>query len=202
MKLVVALALSSAAAFQAPVGTSKPAALKGAPVDEFEVGVQPPAGFFDPLNYCETQPESFARRRAVERKHGRVAMMAMVGCLLHNADVEFPGYLSKSQNLKFSDIPNGLYGITKVPSAGLLQIAIFVGFIELFWWPASNYSGDYGCGFFGAKYEGEEKVKKLNAEMANGRLAMLGIAGAMLAEGQTGQTLQEQLLALNFNPFA
>ena len=38
--------------------------------------------------------------------------------------------------------------------------------------------------------------------MANGRLAMLGVAGAMLAEGQTGQTLSEQLLALNFNPFA
>lgn len=50
----------------------------------------------------------------MERKHGRIAMMAMVGCLIHNADVEFPGYLSKSANLKFSDIPNGLYGITKV----------------------------------------------------------------------------------------
>jgi len=31
---------------------------------------------------------------------------------------------------------------------------------------------------------------------------MLGMAGAMLAEGQTGQTLQEQLLTLSFNPFA
>eukprot|EP00635_Sarcinochrysidales_sp_CCMP3193_P008317 CAMPEP_0118897086 /NCGR_PEP_ID=MMETSP1166-20130328/4632_1 /TAXON_ID=1104430 /ORGANISM="Chrysoreinhardia sp, Strain CCMP3193" /LENGTH=205 /DNA_ID=CAMNT_0006836153 /DNA_START=120 /DNA_END=737 /DNA_ORIENTATION=- len=171
-------------------------------VDEFVIGVQPPAGFFDPLNYCETQPESFARRRAVERKHGRIAMMAMTGCLIHNADIEFPGYLSKSANLKFSDIPNGLYGITKVPSAGLLQIILFVGLIEVAWWPASNYSGDYGCGFFGAKYDDEEKTQKLNAEMANGRLAMLGIAGAMFAEGQTGQTLQEQLLTLNFNPFA
>mmetsp|Transcript_17865 Transcript_17865/g.56017 ORF Transcript_17865/g.56017 Transcript_17865/m.56017 type:complete len:208 (+) Transcript_17865:89-712(+) len=198
MKLVVALLVSSAAAFVAPVSQSatlsaSKVAVRGAPVDEFEIGVQPPAGFFDPLNYCETQPESFARRRAVERKHGRVAMMAVVGLLLHNADVEFPGYLSKSQNLKFSDIPNGLTGITKVPSAGLLQIIVFVGFIELFWWPASNYSGDYGCGFFGAKYEGAEKVQKLNAEMANGRLAMLGIAGAMFAEGQTGMTLAEQL---------
>ena len=38
--------------------------------------------------------------------------------------------------------------------------------------------------------------------MANGRLAMLGVAGNMLAEGQTGMTFKEQLLALNFNPFA
>jgi len=121
---------------------------------------------------------------------------------VHNADIEFPGYLSTSQQIKFSDIPNGIYGITKVPSAGLLQILLFAGFVELAWWPASNYSGDYDCGFFGQKYEGEEKVTKLNAEMANGRLAMLGVAGSMLAEGQTGQTLQEQLLALNFNPFS
>ena len=138
----------------------------------------------------------------MERKHGRVTMMAFVGIILHNANVEFPGYLSKSQELKFSDIPNGIYGLSKVPSAGLLQILLFFGIVELAWWPASNYSGDYGVGFFGQKYEGEEKLQKLNAEMANGRLAMLGVAGAMLAEGQTGQTLGEQLLALNFNPFA
>jgi len=129
-------------------------------------------------------------------------MMAVVGLLFHNADIEFPGYLSLSQKLKFSDIPNGLYGITKVPAAGIAQILLLTGLIEMAWWPASKYDGDYGCGFFGAKYEGEEKVRKLNAEMANGRLAMLGIAGAMFAEGQTGQTLKEQLETLNFNPFA
>ena len=164
--------------------------------------MQPPAGFFDPLNYCEDQPESFVRRRAVERKHGRIAMVAITGVLVHNAQIEFPGYLSKSADLKFSDVPNGFKGIFAVPPAGLLQILLFVGLVELAWWPANNYSGDYGTGFFGAKYEGEEKLQKLNAEMANGRLAMLGVAGAMLAEGQTGETLSEQLLALNFNPFA
>ena len=93
------------------------------------------------LNYCEDQPESFVRRRAVERKHGRIAMMAMTGILVHNADIEFPGYLSKSQDLKFHDIPNGIAGISKVPSAGLLQILLFTGLIELAWWPANNYSG-------------------------------------------------------------
>jgi len=193
--------LAPAAAFLAPVApTAAVAPVKA--VEEFEVGVQAPAGFFDPLNYCEDQPESFARRRAVERKHGRISMVAFVGILVHNADIEFPGYLSKSQGLKFSDIPDGIAGFSKIPSAGLLQIFLLTGIIELAWWPASNYSGDYGVGFFGTKYEGEEKLQKLNAEMANGRLAMLGVAGNMLAEGQTGMTFKEQLLALNFNPFA
>merc|ERR1719310_2600681 len=74
--------------------------MNAASVDESVIGVQAPAGFFDPLDYCTTQPESFERRRAVERKHGRIAMVAMTGCLLHNADVEFPGYLLVS--LRFS----------------------------------------------------------------------------------------------------
>ena len=198
MKLILALA-TSVAAFQAPVSqTARASALKA--VDETVVGVQAPAGFLDPLGFVEKDgPEAFIRRRAVERKHGRVSMAAMTGILVHNADIEFPGYLSKSADLKFSDVPNGFKGIFAVPPAGLLQILLFFGLVELAWWPANNYSGDYGCGFFGETYEGEEKVKKLNAEMANGRLAMLGVAGAMFAEGQTGQTFAEQLDALNFS---
>ena len=198
MKLLLALA-TSVAAFQAPVSqTARTSALKA--VDETVVGVQAPAGFLDPLGFVEKDgPEAFIRRRAVERKHGRVSMAAMTGILVHNADIEFPGYLSKSADLKFSDVPNGFKGIFAVPPAGLLQILLFFGLVELAWWPANNYSGDYGCGFFGETYEGEEKVKKLNAEMANGRLAMLGVAGAMFAEGQTGQTFAEQLDALNFS---
>lgn len=139
-------------------------------VDESVIGVQAPAGFYDPLGLVAKDGEAaFIRRRAVERKHGRIAMMAMVGVLVHNADIEFPGYLSLSENLKFSDIPNGFKGIFAVPAAGLAQILAFAALVELAWWPASNYSGDYGCGFFGTQYEGEEKITKLNAEMANGK---------------------------------
>ena len=98
-------------------------------------------------------------------------------------------------------VPDGLNGFFSIPGAGIAQILLFCGLVELAWWPANNYSGDYGVGFFGTSYEGEEKTKKLNAEMANGRLAMLGIAGAMFAEGQTGETLAQQFENLSFLPF-
>ena len=200
MKLAIALCLSSAAAFQAPAAAPAATALRA--VDESQLGVQAPAGFLDPLGFvAKDGPEAFVRRRAVERKHGRIAMVAITGCVLHNADVEFPGYLSLSQQLKFSDIPNGGQGIFNIPAAGVAQILLFCGLVEMAWWPASKYDGDYNVGFFGEKLSPEKKTQKLNAEMANGRLAMLGIFGNMVAEAQTGQTLGEQMGAGNMIPF-
>merc|ERR1712224_1105794 len=94
------------------------------------------------------------------------AMVAITGCVLHNADVEFPGYLSLSQQLKFSDIPNGGQGIFNIPAAGVAQILLFCGLVEMAWWPASKYDGDYNVGFFGEKLSPE---KKTEAERRDGQ---------------------------------
>lgn len=155
--VAVVLLMAGAMAFTSSVQKLPAAARMSAntvtmEVDEMIIGVQPPAGFYDPVGFvAKDGPEAFIRRRAVERKHGRVCMAAITGYIIHNADIEFPGYLSVSENLKFSDIPNGFKGIFTVPAAGLAQILAFIALIELAWWPASNYSGDYGCGFFGMR---------------------------------------------------
>ena len=60
-------------------------------VNELELGATEPLGVFDPLGWIDTQPESFERRRAVERKHGRIAMAAVVGTIVHNNHIVFDG---------------------------------------------------------------------------------------------------------------
>ncbi|CAM9095624.1 unnamed protein product, partial [Chrysoparadoxa australica] len=42
-------------------------------------------GVFDPLGFSEDEPSLF-RRRAVELKHGRVAMLACVGCFARQSE--------------------------------------------------------------------------------------------------------------------
>merc|ERR1719326_2239454 len=100
-----------------------------------------------------TEPESFERRRAVERKHGRIAMVASIGIIVHNNHIVFDGYISPSNDLKFSDVPTGFSGLFSIPAAGLAQILAFFALVELAWMPASKYDGDYGVGYFGTNIE-------------------------------------------------
>jgi len=219
MKSVVALlALASSAAAFAPQGQSvKSTALQGNvnPLDP-SIGVTAPLGLYDPMEWLDPakDPASsfatfharFERRRAVERKHGRIAMVAVVGMLFHNADIEFPGYISKELGIRFADIPNGMAGLTSIPTAGLSQIVFACGVVELAIWPAKNYSGDYGTGYgrpFVPNFlEGEELKNKLDMEINQGRAAMLGIFGAMVGEAITGQTLAEQYASNNLGLFS
>ena len=124
-------------------------------------------------------------------------MVAVVGMLIHNAGIEFPGYLSPSQGIAFSDVSDGFTGIFDVPFLGLVQILLLCGFIEAGIWPASNYSGDYGTGYFGKTLQGEELKFKLDMELNQGRAAMLGIFGAMLGEGIQGETLAQHIANAN-----
>jgi light-harvesting complex I chlorophyll a/b binding protein 1 len=200
MKLAIATLLAGSAAAFAPAQTSK--TTSALQVSELELGAIEPLGVYDPLGWLETQPESFERRRAVERKHGRVAMAAVVGIIVHNNHITFDGYLSPSANLKFSDVPTGTDGIRAIPTAGLAQILAFFALVELAWMPASKYDGDYGVGYFGTNVEDpEEKARKLNVEINNGRAAMMGVMGNMVAEQLTGQTMYEQYAGGHISPF-
>ncbi|CAK0853233.1 unnamed protein product [Prorocentrum cordatum] len=146
-------------------------------------------GFWDPAGFTfDGSVENFARRRQTELKHGRVSMLATMGYITPEVSGKFPGYLSPSSELKFADIPNGLGAISKVPAAGWAQIVAYAAFCEL----SQNQSagtpaakGDFGWKVLTAS-DPTERQKKLAAEIANGRLAMVAIIGMFFQDGLTG----------------
>merc|ERR1712157_145511 len=101
---------------------------------------------------------------------------------------------SPSMGLKFEDIPNGLAAVSKIPALGWVQMVAYAGYRELSGPTTraantSDYSditpGDYG--FKVLTSDGPvELTKKLNAEIANGRLAMMAIMGMFFQDGLTG----------------
>merc|ERR1719188_91139 len=114
--------------------------------------------------------------------------MATMGYITPEITGKIPGYLSPSAGLKFADIPNGLAAISKVPVLGWAQIAAYFGFCEFsggFEDYKSGTPGDYGFKVLTSD-DPAEKTKKLSAEIANGRLAMVAIIGMFFQDGLTG----------------
>jgi len=109
---------------------------------------------------------------------------------------KLPGFISPSMGMKFSDVPNGLGALSKMSPLGILQIVIFAGLVELNIYneQINGEPGNYGAGFLGARSVGfmaniadpVKRKEKLNAELANGRLAMMAIIGMFFQDGLTG----------------
>merc|ERR1712176_668349 len=196
------------------VGTTGPEMwLPPAGAFENELGVQPPVGFWDPAGFCNDGDElDFYRRRCVELKHGRVSMLACIGYIVPEY-FKWPGYLSPSSNIKFADVPNGIGALTKVPAVGWTQIVFFGLAMELFAayqdenlppgklssrlvvaltavkdWPNNYTFGPFGIPNAPSIADPEVRKKKLNAELANGRLAMVAIMAMLFQNGTVGTT--------------
>lgn len=57
-----------------------------------------PFGFFDPLDLCPPDKENFSKYRESELKHGRIAMLAVLGVIIGESQFTF-----------FGDSINGLF---------------------------------------------------------------------------------------------
>merc|ERR1719198_799258 len=91
---------------------------------EGDLGVLPPLGVFDPLGLIETR--DMRRFEIMEIKHGRAAMLGFLHVIALKAGIVVPGYLSITQDLKFSDMPTGcLSSLEALPTLGWLQIMAF-----------------------------------------------------------------------------
>jgi light-harvesting complex I chlorophyll a/b binding protein 1 len=111
-------------------------------------------------------------------------MAATVGTLVQQTS-HFSGFLSPSADLKFSDVPNGLAALSAVPLAGWCQMIVVIGLHEvLIRQRADKAPGNFGLGYLGLKMDDQSsaQLRALNVELANGRLAMLGILGMWASE--------------------
>ena len=106
--LALFLLFSSALGFL-PLPPSRPlTSLSAVEVNQKNIGVlRPFSGIYDPLNLMADGDEAFRRRRISEIKHGRVAMVAVIGNLAPQLGIVFPGYISTSEKVLFSDVATG-----------------------------------------------------------------------------------------------
>jgi len=187
MKTTIAASLiASAAAFAPAAQTASKSSLNAF---EDALGAQAPLGFFDPLGLLDgVGQERFDRLRTVELKHGRISQLAVLGHIVTTAGVRLPGDIDY-HGTSFESIPTGLGAIDAVPKSGIIQMILFVGFLELFVMKdvtgEAEFPGDFRNGFidFGwDSFDEETKLKKRAIELNNGRAAQMGILALMVHE--------------------
>ena len=192
MKTAIFASLIAAASAFAPSKVAQTSTALNA--FESELGAQPPLGFFDPLGLLDdADQERFDRLRYVEIKHGRIAQLAFLGNIITRAGVHLPGTIDKA-GTTFDSIPDGYAAIQAIPGAGLTQIILFVGFLELGVMKdatgEAEFPGDFRNGFldFGwDSFDEETKLSKRAIELNQGRAAMMGILGLMVHEQLGGE---------------
>jgi len=190
MKTVAILSLlaGSAVAFAPSQQTSRSSTSLAA--YEESLGSQPPLGFWDPLGMLDgADQERFDRLRYVEIKHGRIAMLAVLGHIHTAFGARVPGNIDYS-GTSFASVKTGIAGLKDIPTAGLLQIVAFIGFLELFVMKdkgLGEYPGDLRNGMFLWKASEEEQLQKRAIELNNGRAAQMGILGLMVHEMLDGE---------------
>jgi Chlorophyll A-B binding protein len=195
----LALAVSSVDAFAAKKG----AKAKVASFDT-DFGATLPLGFFDPLGLvADGDQAKFDRLRLVEIKHGRIAMIAIVGYLVQEAGIRLPGNLDLAGD-KFADIPNGWAAVEAIPYLGKLQIFAFIGALEVFVmrdFVGGDFVGDLRNNYIDFGWDTFDEATKLNKrtiELNQGRAAMMGILGLMVHD-QLGVSLIPAASSLEYD---
>merc|ERR1719313_729847 len=216
----MALALSmSSLSFNAPIvaPASRTAGVSMMDLDGLKTqakSLNPVVGFWDPLNlsggefWGDSNAATIGFLREAEIKHGRVAMAAFVGYIVHANDIRFPW--APFAGVGIGESPQALW--QGLPEAAKWQIILTVAFFE-FWRENSYILSSEGeahymrggkPGYFptfaqlphpvpfdlfdpfglSKNASPEKKAKGLLAEVNNGRLAQIGIFG-FLSESQT-----------------
>merc|ERR1719451_280381 len=137
----------------------------------------PVVGYFDPLNLAsaefwdQSNEATIGFLRHAEMKHGRVAMAGFVGYIVHENGIHWPWALSNSFDFwSESSYVLETDGTKHYMRGG--KPGYFPTFNEIPHPVPLNLFDPFG---FTKKLSAEQKAKKLNIEVNNGRLAMLGL---------------------------
>lgn len=224
MKLVSLLSLAASASAFAPTATTK--SRQSVAVQESKGDLEalasdlnPVVRFYDPLNLAEaefwgtTNEETIGFLRHAEIKHGRVAMFAFVGYIVHANGIKFP-WAMQMDGTPFPTSTNPPELWDAVSDSAKWQIFSLIAFLE-FWSELSSPNhthymkggkpGDfpdfesgpdgiphpvpfnlYDPFKFSKNKSEEKKARGLKVELNNGRLAMLGIFGFLAADSVPG----------------
>jgi len=183
------LALAASAAAFAPSGVKRTRAGRRAMSMDFksEIGAQPPLGFWDPFGYLDgASQERFDRLRAVETKHGRISMLAVLGHLVTTAGVRLPGAYDLAGD-KFADVPTGFAAFSKFNAGAVAQIVLFIGLMEMgYSVKADEIAADCEARMDKLGWSDKRKDSKRAIELNNGRAAQMGILALMVHEKLDG----------------
>jgi hypothetical protein len=162
---------------------------------------------WDPAGFCKGDEATFDRYREAEVKHGRVAMLAVVGLVVqHYAHIKY--FIMPDGVTPMDDVPNGLGALTSEPGGqGFAILVLLAGIVELgvLKAPEGSKPWEFGdpAGFREFMVDMDDATLK-SYEIEHGRLAMLGFIGAVMAECLTGYDAVDQwgywrLTLSNFN---
>eukprot|EP00816_Leptocylindrus_hargravesii_P009638 CAMPEP_0196802464 /NCGR_PEP_ID=MMETSP1362-20130617/2071_1 /TAXON_ID=163516 /ORGANISM="Leptocylindrus danicus, Strain CCMP1856" /LENGTH=247 /DNA_ID=CAMNT_0042173767 /DNA_START=13 /DNA_END=756 /DNA_ORIENTATION=+ len=216
MKLAIASTLLATVAAFAPSSTSKSTSTVALQETKADLGdlakkLNPIVPFFDPLSLADQEfwgqsnEATIGFLRESEVKHGRIAMFAFVGYIVHANHITWPWPMQMDGTPFPADTASPPEAWDAIPDSAKLQIFAFVGFLE-FWREVScekHYMrggkvGEFPA--FDAKYipggalnlydpfgfnknnSEEKKAAGLIKEINNGRAAMLGIFGFLCAQ--------------------
>jgi len=120
--------------------------------------------------------ERFERLRFIEKKHGRISMLAVLGHIVTAAGIRLPGDIA--YGLPFADMKAGLAAFDTIPLQGTFVIFHFIGLLEL----GFNARKDEIEDFCVEKFPSLSDDRRAAVELNNGRAAQMGILALMVHE--------------------